>query len=303
MRPTRPSSRRAVLTLGAGALLATAMPTAAYAVASGGGEISRQLSDLEAKYAARIGVFARDTATGRTVAYRADELFPICSVFKTLAAAAVLRDLDRNGEFLAKRIRYTKEYVTDIGHVPETGKPENIANGMTVEELCSATVSHSDNGAGNLLLRELGGPTAITRFSRSLGDPVTRLDRWEPELNTAEPWRKTDVTSPLAIGRTYGRLVLGDALPAEDRERLTGWLVANSTNTERFRAGLPADWILADKTGGGSAYGVANDVGVVWPPDRAPLVLSVLTTKRAADGPTDNPMVAKVAELVAATLT
>ncbi|MFJ5227157.1 class A beta-lactamase [Streptomyces sp. NPDC088400] len=279
------------------------MPTAAYAVASGGGEISRQLSDLEAKYAARIGVFARDTATGRTVAYRADELFPMCSVFKTLAAAAVLRDLDRNGEFLAKRIRYTKEYVTDIGHVPETGKPENIANGMTVEELCSATVSHSDNGAGNLLLRELGGPTAITRFSRSLGDPVTRLDRWEPELNTAEPWRKTDVTSPLAIGRTYGRLVLGDALPAEDRERLTGWLVANSTNTERFRAGLPADWILADKTGGGSQYGVANDVGVVWPPDRAPLVLSVLTTKHAADGPTDNPMVAKVAELVAAELT
>lgn len=303
MHPTGPSSRRAVLALGAGALPATAMPTAAYAVASGGGEISRQLRDLEAEYAARIGVFARDTATGRTVAYRADEVFPMCSVFKTLAAAAVLRDLDRNGEFLAKRIRYTKEYVTDIGHVPETSKPENIANGMTVEELCSATVSHSDNGAGNLLLRELGGPTAITGFCRSLGDPVTRLDRREPELNTAEPWRKTDVTSPLAIGRAYGRLVLGDALPAEDRERLTGWLVANSTNTERFRAGLPADWILADKTGGGSQYGVANDVGVVWPPDRAPLVLSVLSTKHAPEGPTDNPMVAKVAELVAAELT
>lgn len=174
MQPTGPSSRRAVLALGAGALLTTAMPTAAYAVASGGGEISRQLSDLEAEYAARIGVFARDTATGRTVAYRADELFPMCSVFKTLAAAAVLRDLDRNGEFLAKRIRYTKEYVTDIGHVPETSKPENIANGMTVEELCSATVSHSDNGAGNLragpVRRDRHG--VLYRESRLTGLPV-----------------------------------------------------------------------------------------------------------------------------------
>ncbi|MBB5122967.1 hypothetical protein AF335_14350 [Streptomyces eurocidicus] len=77
---------------------------------------------------------------------------------------------------------------------------------MTVGELCDATIRFSDNLAGNLLLRELGGPTAITRFCRSIGDRTTRLDRWEPELNTAEPSRVTDTTSPRAIGRTYGRL-------------------------------------------------------------------------------------------------
>jgi beta-lactamase class A len=299
---SRPS-RRTALALGAGAALAVTVPTAAHAAAPGGETLAGQLGDLEREYSARLGVFAHDTATGRTVAYRADERFPMCSVFKMLTAAAVLRDLDRDGEFLARRIRYTKEYVTAAGYAPITSTDENVANGMTVEELCSAAVSQSDNGAANLLLRELGGPTAITRFCRSTGDRITRLDRWEPELNSAEPWRKTDTTSPRAIGQTGARLVIGRALPAEDRERLTGWLIANTTNTERFRAGLPSDWILADKTGGGSQYGVANDVGVVWPPGRPPLVLSVLSTKHAAEGPTENSLVARAAALVAAELT
>jgi beta-lactamase class A len=295
--------RRAVLGIGAGAALAAALPGAAHASTGRGAGLPGRLSDLEQEYSARLGIFAHDTGTGRTVAYRADEHFPICSVFKTLAVSAVLRDLDRDGEYLARRIHYTAKYVTDSGYAPVTGTEENVAAGMTVEELCAAAVSRSDNGAANLLMRELGGPTAITRFARSVGDATTRLDRWEPELNTAEPWRTTDITSPREIGRTYARLVLGRALPAQDRTRLTGWLIANTTNIERFRAGLPADWVLADKTGGGSAYGVANDVGVVWPPGRPPLVLAVLSTKYAPEGPTDNPLVSRAAALVADELT
>ncbi|MEV0122206.1 class A beta-lactamase [Streptomyces sp. NPDC050703] len=298
-------SRRKLLALGAGTALATLVPavqTKAYA-APRGRTLTSQLRALEEEYAARLGVFALDPASGATVSYRAGERFPMCSVFKGLAAAAVLRDLDRHGEFLGRRFRYTAEYVEAAGYRPVTGKPENIANGLTGAELCAAAVSESDNGAANLLLRELGGPTAITRFCRSLGDDTTRLDRWEPQLNTAEPWRVEDTTSPRAIGMTYGRLLLGRALTPWDRERLWDWLVANTTNTERFRKGLPADWILADKTGGGAQYGVANDVGAVQPPGRSPLVLSILSTKLDPQGPTDNPLVARAAALVAAALT
>lgn len=295
--------RRAILAFGAGAALAAAISPEASASTPAGEGLAKQLRSLEQEYSARLGVFARNTVTGQSVMYRADEHFPICSVFKTLAAAAVLRDLDHNGTFLARRIRYTSEYVMNSGYHPITGKPENLADGMTVGELCAANVSHSDNGAANLLLRELGGPTAITRFCRSIGDRTTRLDRWEPALNSAEPWQKTDTTSPRAIGHTYARLILGSALAAEDRSRLTRWLISNTTNGARFRAGLPADWTLADKTGGGKEYGVANDVGVVWPPGKSPLVLAVLSTKYAPEGPTDNSLVAKTATLLAAALT
>ncbi|MEU8773351.1 class A beta-lactamase [Streptomyces sp. NPDC048606] len=304
MRPTR---RRAVLTAlgaGAGAVLTAAAPAPASShpprsPAPTAGAVARALDDLEREHGARLGAYALDTGTGRAVAHRADEPFPVCSVFKTLAAAAVLRDLDHDGSTLARRIRYTRADTDRSGHAPWTGRPENLANGLTIGELCRVAITHSDNAAANLLLRELGGPSAVTRFARSLGDRVTRLDRWEPELNSAEPDRETDVTSPRAIGRTYARLVLGDALDRPDRALLTQWLCANTTSGKRFRAGLPGEWRLGDKTGGGS-FGTNNDAGVAWRPHGAPLVLVVLTTKPARDAPADDALVARAAGVLAA---
>ncbi|MER8223057.1 class A beta-lactamase [Streptomyces sp. NPDC094143] len=290
-------SRRTALVLGAAAALALGGGTAHAAPATGG--VTARLRELEREHTARLGVYARNLRTGRTVAYRSDERFPMASVFKTLAAAAVLRDLDRDGEFLSRRVRYTQACVTRSGYSPIT--EQHVATGMTVGELCDATIRFSDNTAGNLLLKELGGPTAITRFARSVGDDVTRLDRWEPELNSAEPWRVTDTTTPRPIGLTYARLVLGDALAPRDRARLTDWLLRNTTSAEKFRKALPADWLIADKTGGGR-YGGNHDVGVTWPPDGPPIVMSVLTTQPEEDAPADNPLVAKTAALLAAEL-
>jgi beta-lactamase class A len=298
VHPTHPRpSRRTALALGAAAALSLGGGTAHALPATGG--VTARLRELEREHTARLGVYARNMRTGRTVAYRADERFPMASVFKTLAAAAVLRDLDRDGEFLARRIRYTQDYVTKSGYSPVT--QEHVSTGMTVGELCDATIRFSDNAAGNLLLKELGGPTAVTRFARSIGDGVTRLDRWEPELNSAEPWRVTDTTSPRAISLSYARLVLGDALEPRDRARLTDWLLRNTTSDDRFRKGLPADWLVADKTGGGR-YGGSNDVGLTWPPDGSPIVLSVLTTQPEEDAPADNALVAETAALLAAEL-
>ncbi|MEV4437664.1 class A beta-lactamase [Streptomyces sp. NPDC049577] len=302
----RTPSRRTMLTLGAGAALAAAFSAGggtAFASTPGADAIARRFGELERRYSARLGVFARNLRTGRTVRHNADDLFPMCSTFKTLAVAAVLRDLDRDGEFLAKRVHYTKEYAEKSGYDKITGRPENVANGMTIEELCAAAISFSDNAAANLLLTELGGPSAVTRLCRSLGDRVTRLDRWEPDLNTAEPGRLTDTTTPRAIGQTYARLVVGNALDRGDRERLKGWLLANTTSDERFRKNLPAGWTVGDKTGTGS-YGTGNDVGIAWTPDGSPVVLSVLTTTTTgnAKAAASDALIAETAALLRAKL-
>ncbi|MFJ4834927.1 class A beta-lactamase [Streptomyces sp. NPDC088747] len=287
-------------------LLTTATATAALALTGGQAhanlrtrnEIHARLRALEEEHGARVGAFAHNLGTKATARYRASELFPMCSVFKTLAVAAVLRDLDRHGETLARRIHYTGDYVTASGGGAVTVKPENVAAGLTVEELCDAAIRYSDNAAANLLLTELGGPTAVTRFCRSLGDPRTRLDRWEPALNSAEPGRIEDTTTPAAIARTYARLALGNALGDEDRTRLTTWLLGNTTGGERLRKGLPQDWTVGDKTGTGQ-YGTANDVGIAWTPDGTPVVIAVLTTKPDPAATADNPLVAKTATVLA----
>lgn len=303
MTPNRanPTRRRAVLAGGIGAVLAATVPATSASAASRLGDPAGRLRALERDHGARLGVFGWNTATGRTVVHRADELFPMCSAFKTLAVAAVLRDLDHDGTFLAQVIHYTRRDIRRAGGAPITGKRENLARGMTVEALCDAAITYSDNTAANLLLEELGGPTSVTRFCRSTGDRVTRLDRWEPELNSAEPGRITDTTSPRAIGTTYARLVLGNALDAGDRDRLTGYLLANTTGGKRLRAGLPEGWGVGDKTGTGQ-YGTGNDVGIAWPRSGGPIVLSVLSTHDDPAATADDDLIREAASVLAPAL-
>lgn len=249
---------------------------------------------IETESGGRLGVAVLDTQTGAQSAHRADERFPMCSTFKLLAAAAILRRVDAGSEQLDRRVRYeTKDLVT---YSPVTEK--HTGDGMTLADLCDAAVTLSDNTAGNLLLAAIGGPGGITQLARSLGDAVTRLDRIEPELNEAKPGDPRDTTSPAAMTANLRALVVGDTLTPSSRAQLTAWLVANKTGGMRLRAGLPTGWRVGDKTGTGG-HGTNNDVAVIWPPGRAPLVLAVYLTGTDAKMEETNPHLAAVARAVA----
>ncbi|MFJ8902106.1 class A beta-lactamase [Streptomyces sp. NPDC102370] len=252
----------------------------------------RNLTALEREYGARLGVFAVDTGTGATVVHRADERFALCSTFKTLAAAALLDR--RPGARLDERITYGAADLVSYSPVTE----KHTGKGMTVRELCDAAVRYSDNTAANLMLRELGGPRAVTAYVRGLGDRVTRLDHTEPELNSNPPGDPRDTTTPRAIGADYRALVLGDALPDAGRAQLTDWLVRNTTGDRRIRAGAPRGWTVGDKTGTGE-WGRANDAAVLWPGNgRSPMVLSVLTERPDRDAAASDELVAEAARRV-----
>jgi beta-lactamase class A len=289
---------RAGLSLTGAAMAATALSAPAASAAPDPATRAGQaeLGDLERRYGARLGVYARNVRTGRTVAHRAGERFAMCSTFKAFAAAAVLRDHGGRAP-LDRVVHYPPRDI--LPNSPRT--EENLATGMTVAALCAAAIQYSDNAAGNLLLRELGGPAGLTRFLRSLGDTVSRLDRWEPELNTAIPGDARDTTTPEAIAGSLERLVLGRALDRAGRERFTGWLKGNTTSDERFRKGLPAAWVVADKTGTGD-YATANDIGVAWTTRGTPVVLAVLSDKSAPKAPVDQALIAEAAAVVARTL-
>lgn len=237
-----------------------------------------QLAELERRNGGRLGVAALDTASGHRVGHRAEELFPLCSTFKFLAAAFVLARVDRGEEKLDRRVVFSdKDLVT---YSPVT--KEHVAPGsMSMAEICDAAVTLSDNTAGNLMLASFGGPAGLTAFARSLGDRTTRLDRIETELNEAKPGDPRDTTTPVAMLGTMQRLLIEDALSASSRDRLIGWLLASKTGGKRLRAGLPANWRVGDKTGSGN-NGTANDVAIVLPPGRAPILIAAYYTEAAA---------------------
>ncbi len=249
---------------------------------------------IETGAAGRLGVALLHTADGRLEGHRLDERFPMCSTFKWLAAALVLNRVDGGQEQLARRIAFGPDAL--LPHSPVTAAHAG-GSGMTLAELCEATVTVSDNAAANLILRSFGGPPALTRYARTLGDTTTRLDRMEPELNEAAAGDPRDTTTPRGMATSLRAAVLGDALSAAGREQLTRWLEATRTNGKRLRAGLPAGWRMGSKTGTGER-GSTNDVGVFWPPGRPPIVVAVYLTETAAAESGRNAAVAAVARAV-----
>ena len=245
----------------------------------------------------RLGVFAVDTGSGRTVEHRADERFAYASTVKALAVGALLAQTSAGD--LQRSVPITSGDLA-AGYSPVT--EQRVGGAMTLEELCDAAVRFSDGTAFDLLLRELGGPTGLDAALERVGDRVTQVSRSEPELNSAVPGDPRDTTTPRALAtslRAYA--VDGAATDADDRDRLADLLRRNTTGDALVRAGVPADWVVGDKTGT-AAYGTRNDVAVVTPPGRRPIVMAVMSSRAEQDAERDDALIAAAAEVVAAAL-
>ena len=243
-------------------------PLAGCAVsAAPGADISKSWSSamkgIEQNAQGRLGVSMLDTETGLALGWRQDERFAMCSTFKLLLAGWMLSLVDQGRENLNARVHYAPADVVEYS--PVSAPRAGPGGGLTVGELCSATVSLSDNTAANVLLERHGGPAALTRYLRALGDTITRLDRNEPTLNEAAIGDVRDTTTPLAMLQTMQKLVLGESLSASSRAWLQRWLIETSTGDKRLRAGA-SGWKVGDKTGTAGSSGTANDVAVLWPP-------------------------------------
>ena len=260
--------------------------------------IQSELASIERGVDGRLGVAIQDLETGLQAGHRTGERFPMCSTFKLMLAATVLARADRRELDRERRIVFGPDRLQQYAPVTRrhVGGP-----GMTIDELCDASVTMSDNTAANLLLDAIGGPPAVTAFMRQLGDTVTRLDRIEPSLNTAIPGDLRDTTTPTAMLDSMRKVLLGDALSSASRAQLLAWAIANRTGDARLRAGVPSGWRVADKTGTGE-HGATNDIGVIWPEDRAPILVTVYLTETRAPAHAREAAIAEVARTIARNL-
>ena len=267
----------------------------AASAASAANDATTRIAAIETRMGGRIGVAALDTSSSKRIDYRPQERFPMCSTFKFLAVAAVLKRFDEKQDKLDRFVPYDVKQILEYAPVTKEHLKEG---GMTLGALCAAAIEQSDNTAGNLLLNAVGGPVGLTNFVRTLGDRVTRLDRFEPELNSAIPGDERDTTTPAAICSDMQRLLLGDALSEASRLQLEEWLQHNETGGAMIRAGVPKTWSVGDKTGRG-ANGATNDIAIVRPPDRAPILLAIYSVGSTATTNDRSAAIAEVAKIVA----
>lgn len=259
MEPT-PVSRRVVLAASAAFFLRPALATPAPSF----------ISDYERTTGGRAGFVAANLSTGRQLAWRANERFAMCSTFKASLAGLVLARVDAGRERLDRPVPFGD---ADMLSYAPVAKAHLAEGAMTVQTMCEAAVELSDNTCANLLLRESGGPPALTAFWRNLGDHASRLDHNEPELNRTQPGNPHDTTTPAAMAHSLARLATSDELSAASRDLLVGWLVACQTGTKKLRAGLPPHWRAGDKTGNNGSD-ASGDVAVAWTPGGAPIVIT-----------------------------
>lgn len=248
-----------------------------YAAVEKSPRFTSRMKELEQKSGGRLGVAVFDSMTGQRLDWRGEERFPMCSTFKFLLAAAILNQVDEGRLSLLTPVAIPEKGLVSYSPVTE----KFAGREMVISALCESALIWSDNTAANLLLPFIGGPEGLTKYVRGLGDSKTRLDRIEPELNSAIPGDPRDTSTPAAMLHCMNALLLGKSLKEGSKTQLTDWLLDNRTGDQRLRAGLPTDAKIGDKTGTGKE--TTNDIAVIWPKNRLPVLITCFLTESSLE--------------------
>lgn len=249
-----------------------------------------KFAQIEDEFDAQLGVYAINTATNETIEYQPNERFAYTSTFKALAAAILLKQ--NNLEDLEKVITYNEDDL--VSHSPVTEK--HVDSGMTLLEISEAAIRKSDNTAANFLLEAIGGPDNFEKALRDIGDDVTQSERYETELNEFSPENKRDTSTPKKMATNLKKVILSDYLPDNKRKLLSDWMSGNEAGDSLIRAGAPSEWTVLDKSGAGN-YGTRNDIAVVKPPNKEPIVIAIMSRHDTEDAEYEDTLIAKAAEI------
>ena len=246
---------------------------------------------LEKEYDARLGVYVIDTGTKDIVGFHEDERFAYTSTSKALATAVLLK---QNPISVLEEIRtFTNEDIVNYSPITE----DFVNKGMSLGKIAEAAVQYSDNTAGNLLFEELGGPDGFEKALRESGDTITMADRIEPELNEAIPGDSRDTSTPKALATSLEVFGISEYLPADKQEIFTNWLKGSTTGDSLIRAGVPEGWEVGDKSGAGG-YGTRNDIAIVWPPNREPIIIAIMSSRNEEDASFNDELIAKATKVI-----
>lgn len=247
---------------------------------------------IEQELSARVGFYMHDLHSGDVIGYNETDRFPLNSTFKLLACAALLHRVDLGQSDLTDTVPLRDIELVSYSPAIEAHIQAG-SNEVSFGEACQMMLSVSDNTAANIVLAEIGGPEGLTNFQRSIGDPDTRLDRWETDLNEARPGDPRDTTTPQAMARSVQQILVGNVLSPASRTALRHWLSAHKLGDDLFRATLPPNWKIEDRTGAGG-YGSRSIVAVFYPPARQPIIATLFMTETTASFANRNAAAARV---------
>lgn len=223
--------------------------------------------------------------------YQGERSFPLNSTHKAFTCAMILEQVDQHQLVLSQKILISPEERVNYSPITQHKTELDLAT------LCSASVSYSDNTAANLIIKQLGGPQAISDNIKERGFRYTHLNRLEPNLNKDNLTKRLDLTTPIEAAQLLRQFVLGDWLSLHSKRQLTQWLLDDQVADELLRATLPKDWKIGDKTGAGS-NGSRSIISVFWSPSGKTYVLAIYLTNTQATISQRNKAIAEIGRAV-----
>jgi beta-lactamase class A len=279
-----------------------------------------------------VGVSAVHIESGRTVSLRGTESFPMASAFKLPVSVQLLTLVDDHKLALDQMVSLTPaDLHPGSGRITDLFFHPGVS--LSLYNLMEAMLVISDNTAADLVLREAGGPTAVTTRMRDLGLHGIRVDRSTAQLISAfqgvktlppesewtrEIWEKMydavpqsdhmaarraewknpkDTATPDDMTRLLVMLWKRELLAPESSKLLLEMLDRCETGKSRIKGLLPQGTDVAHKTG--SLGGVVNDTGILTlPGDAGHVALSVFTKASFKSEEVSEKAIAEVARTI-----
>jgi beta-lactamase class A len=250
---------------------------------------------------ANIGVAIDGLENNDTLSINGNKHFPMESVFKFHLAIAVLIDVDKGKLSLDQKVPIQK---SDL--LPNTWSPlrDKYPNGnieLTLRDLLSYTVSHSDNNGCDILFKLMGGTQKVDTVIHNLGIKDVAIQATEKEMSKGWNIQFMNWTTPLAAIHLLKKFNHGEVLTQKSTDLLWKIMTETSTGENRIKGELPSGTIVAHKTGtsGTNAQGVTagiNDIGIIVLPNGKHIGIAVFVSNSKAKTSVNEKIIADIAK-------
>ena len=268
-------------------------------------ELQKQIEKIAAEAKGKVGVYAILLETGDTAGLNEGGQFPMQSVYKLPIAMAVMEQVRAGNLNLDEKVGVAKsDFVSPGQYSPIRDKNPNGTE-LSVKELIQFAVSESDGTASDVLMDQVGGPTAVQAYLMSIG--VTDIKVVNSEKEMAQDWGvqyKNWATPKAAVElltkmRDWSHWNDGSD---ESSYLLTKFMAESKPGAKRLKGLPPAGTVVAHKTGtSGSRDGITaatNDIGVFMLPNKKHVAIAVFVSDSPADEKTRENVIAKIAKTV-----
>jgi Beta-lactamase class A len=232
----------------------------------------KELAAIVEASSAVVGLAALDLTTGETFTINEQKLFPQASAIKIPILMEVFKQAHQRKLSLTD-----KKEVTRAVQVGGSGILQQFQDPVTVSlrDLCTLMISHSDNTATNVIIRTVG-MERVNQTLQELGCTHTKLQRYMIDTVAAAQGRE-NLSTPADAVKILQLLYQGNFINREVSDQVIGVMKKNPRKNSRIAAALPAHVPIAFKPGG--LVGVSTEWAIVYL-HKKPYAIAVMETGR-----------------------